>query len=632
MNKNFLDGIFRFNVKIAAADPAIKVITGDKDRIVGVTSKYTPASCKQATIMTPLAEAMLKMLDPQNIAVARTAETDDALVVEAILDDEPSIADGKSVPIVAFSYFNKETNKLLAMKYENKEDYLNKIPYDLSAENFPAYVVHLALWDKYCEDAEFESAWRFIKTEYNRDRCASKADQVRERCFIACDNVYRRLKSGDIEIDSDVPCDVFDNVGLMGKTFTPKYILAGEFKVLGLAEDAERVDVEESSLDNAEKNALYNGKYALEAVLTEQERENLPKIPPNIVVPRMLETVAKMVYHAGFRNILFHGPAGSGKSLLAFMLACMLGLPYGAMAMSAHMDLLELLGQLGPADKLTTDGAISSALIKKFNDLGGVTLSSVCEVLSLPTKADIDEDPTAVYRVVTGTMGHPKSKEEVVSLWADLVLSKANEVVAAMTESNGPQFRYMDTQFAHMIEFGGVFEIQEPNVLQPAVLVGLNQLLAEGCITLPNGRVVKRHPNFIIVFTTNTTYEGCRQMNQSLIDRMDIVKNIPAPDLDTVCNRAMVKTGFEDRTVAREMATVITDIVETMERTGVEDGACGPRSLIAWMKAVKMGMTPYDAFFWTVLDKTSFDPDARKVFEERLNNSSFRPARRKRGR
>lgn len=52
--------------------------------------------------------------------------------------------------------------------------------------------------------------------------------------------------------------------------------------------------------------------------------------------------------------------------------------------------------------------------------------------------------------------------------------------------------------------------------MQPGVLVGLNSLLEqEGSITLPTGEVIDRHPDTVIVITTNIDYEGCRGMNRA---------------------------------------------------------------------------------------------------------------------
>ena len=60
--------------------------------------------------------------------------------------------------------------------------------------------------------------------------------------------------------------------------------------------------------------------------------------------------------------------------------------------------------------------------------------------------------------------------------------------------------------------------------MQPGVLVGLNSMLEQsGSITLPTGEIINRHPDAVVVVTTNISYEGCRGLNQSVIDRMSPV-------------------------------------------------------------------------------------------------------------
>mgnify|MGYP000305581774 CR=1 FL=1 len=62
------------------------------------------------------------------------------------------------------------------------------------------------------------------------------------------------------------------------------------------------------------------------------------------------------------------------------------------------------------------------------------------------------------------------------------------------------------------------------------VLVGLNSLLEQGgSITLPTGEVIHRHPDAVVVVTTNVSYEGCRGVNQSVLDRMNLTQTLNCP-------------------------------------------------------------------------------------------------------
>ena len=91
---------------------------------------------------------------------------------------------------------------------------------------------------------------------------------------------------------------------------------------------------------------------------------------------------------------------------------------------------------------------------------------------------------------------------------------------------------YVETDFVKALKHGYLVEVQEPStIIQPGVLVGLNSLLEqEGSITLPTGEIIRRHPDTVVIVTTNVSYEGCRQMNQSVVDRMSLVKDINLPE------------------------------------------------------------------------------------------------------
>lgn len=83
----------------------------------------------------------------------------------------------------------------------------------------------------------------------------------------------------------------------------------------------------------------------------------------------------------------------------------------------------------------------------------------------------------------------------------------------ALMEDNasGQRFRYVETPLITAIRNGYVIEIQEPTVIaNPGVLVGLNALLDRcASVTLTTGEVIHRHPDTVVVVTTNNNYAGC---------------------------------------------------------------------------------------------------------------------------
>ena len=163
------------------------------------------------------------------------------------------------------------------------------------------------------------------------------------------------------------------------------------------------------------------------------------------------------------------------------------------------------------------------------------------------------------------------------------------------------------------IRYGYVLELQEPScIANPGVLVGLNSLL-DNCqtITLPTGERVHRHPDTVIVVTTNSDYAGCREVNQSVISRMDLIYDINTPDLSTMVKRVMNVTGCTDEQETAKMAGVVRDIAERCRQTMISDGSCGMRELKAWVLSTMITKDPYESALSTIIASASADPDNR---------------------
>ena len=149
-------------------------------------------------------------------------------------------------------------------------------------------------------------------------------------------------------------------------------------------------------------------------------------------------------------------------------------------------------------------------------------------------------------------------------------------------------------------------------IANPGVLVGLNALLDRcASITLVTGEVIHRHPDTVIVVTTNNNYAGCRDMNQSVISRMNLIIDMEDPDTYTLAERAMKVTGCTDKTTVTDMAEPLRDINERCRETMVNDGSCGVRELISWVQSYMVCGSILDSAKYTVLSSVSSDPDNR---------------------
>ncbi len=103
---------------------------------------------------------------------------------------------------------------------------------------------------------------------------------------------------------------------------------------------------------------------------------------------------------------------------------------------------------------------------------------------------------------------------------------------------------------------------------------------------MPNGEVIKRHPDTTIVVTTNNDYAGCKQMNQSVISRMNLVIDLEEPDEETLVQRVLGITGCTDKKTVRTMAQIIKAVSEYCSENLITDGCCGVRELISWCSPI----------------------------------------------
>src|SRR5699024_12860385 len=115
------------------------------------------------------------------------------------------------------------------------------------------------------------------------------------------------------------------------------------------------------------------------------------------------------------------------------------------------------------------------------------------------------------------------------------------------------------------------------------------------------GEVIRRHPDAVVVVTTNVSYEGCRGVNQSVLDRMKLTQDIELPAPEIMTQRAMSIIGCEDDVLVGRMVQVVTDMADYCRKNGISDGNCGMRSLIDWIMSTEIMGDPYSSALYTIV-------------------------------
>lgn len=522
--------------------------------------------------------------------------------------------------------------------------------YDKNTELIEQYVAHpsqrdgaaifFALMPFLMSDAEFDETFQ----EYYDQFIAGYPDMAKatESMAILCDNAYRRIKDDTCPAHINITVDKSGNLMRVSQgqldsgSFVPTSVTAGEFTIFAKTGPAviKKAGVVVEHTDFVGKYSLTPGR-----TLSALELSLIPKLPEWYIIPPEVVDICKHAQKTTgrpmqMRNFLLRGPAGTGKTMGAKAIAAGLGLPYMKYTCSANTEIFDFTGMIFPETDAVSTG--SSELDREreiLKSMGGISYANVAKLLRLPDLDDMDYDPAGVYQALTGVENLAATVQDCMSV----VLEKVTEKVQALSkraenrQSSGQNYTYVETDFVKALKHGYLVEVQEPStIIQPGVLVGLNSLLEqEGSITLPTGEIIRRHPDTVVIVTTNVSYEGCRQMNQSVVDRMSLVKDIELPEPEVMVQRAMAVTGCADEYLVSQMVQVVNDMADYCRKNSITDGACGMRSLIDWVISAEISGDPYLSAKYTVISKATADEEDREALITTILDPMFAPKRKR---
>ena len=532
--------------------------------------------------------------------------------------------------------YDSNTGTLLASVYDsNMETFEN---YTLNSSGRDGAAVMMALFPMLMQDDEFKENFEAYQDELNAGY--PHMDKATEYMALMCDNAYRRIKDDSCAAHIKVNVDKAGNLMRVSQThldsgsFTPTTVLAGEFKIFAQTGPAQIYSATET-IDHAD----FEGQYVLnKRTFSPQEAMLIPKLPEWYIIPKEVVDICK---HAKattgksmqMRNFLLRGPAGTGKTMGAKAIAAGLGLPYMKYTCSANTEIFDFVGMIFPDSEDSTGSAQLDAERETLMQMGGINYANVSKLMKLPDLDDMDYDPAGVYMALTGVENAAATSQDCMSIVLDRVTEKVRELSRTVEDksSSGQTYRYVETDFIKALKHGYVIEIQEPStIVQPGVLVGLNSLLEQsGSITLPTGEVIQRHPDAVVVVTTNTSYEGCRGMNQSVLDRMSLVRDVELPSPEVMAQRAMSVTGATDEYEVSKMVQVVNDLAEYCRKNSITDGSYGMRSLIDWIISSEITGDVYESALYTIISKATADELDREALISTVLEPIFAPKRHK---
>ena len=512
--------------------------------------------------------------------------------------------------------------------------------YTIKNDKMDGAAVIMAMIPTLLTDKEFEDTFDLFSKEYKLG--FPDIPKAAELAGLLCDNFYRRVKDETnpahvkVKIDSGGNLTRIATAHLDAKKFEPTSIHVGEFSIFTQTRAAPAY-----APAAATAHSDFIGKYQMDTARTLNafEQQMVPVLNPSYILPAEIVNVCKHAKKSTgkqtqMRNFLLRGPAGTGKTEGAKAIAAGLGLPYMKYTCSANTEIFDFIGQVFPeTDSVSTGDAVLDSERKTLKEMGGMTYENVSKLMNLPGLNDMDYDPAGVYQSLTGIEKADASSQDCMAVVLNMVTDKIQKLSNVKSENPnaGQTYTYIETDFIKALKHGYCVEIQEPStIMQPGVLVGLNSLLEqEGSITLPTGEIIKRHPDAVVIVTTNVDYEGCRGMNQSVLDRMNLIADIELPSPEIMAQRAISVTGAEDETQVSQMVKVVNDMADFCRKNNITDGSVGMRSLIDWIISAEITDDPYASALTTVVSRATSNEEDRESIITSVLEPMFAPKRKK---
>lgn len=580
-------------------DTVANNVRADIKSIYNKTRSGAKATLHSATLSAILAYMDIE-IDPTTAKGAVGTQRD------MIIAEYPSHRAGETHVTV----FNRKNGKFICSVLDSGGTSTN---YVLKDNGNSGAALFFALMPYLLENTEFSENYTTL-LKCKKDGY-SDMPTAEDAAFMLCDNVYRRIEGSSTLGDDGVKIAVQNNgniqpltaLNIKSNVYSPTSVLLGTFKILKAGASPVSVSVYTKPED-------FTGKYSLaERKFTAEETAQIPLIPGWYVIP---QEVVKICRHAQattassqpMRNFMMRGSAGTGKTEGAKAIAAGLGLPDVHLTCSANTEIYDLLGQMLPdMDSTESHSAVPA---------------------ELPTFDDIRFDPASAYEKLAGIYEEEITEEAVYGKLLEVIREKTMREMTPENEAkkdSHQRFKYVDTPLVQAMRNGWVVELQEPTVISnPGVLVGLNSLLDRcAAITLPTGEKIHRHPDTVVVITTNNDYAGCKNMNQSVISRMNLVIDMEEPDVETLTRRVMNITGCTDNSMVRKMAETLKEIAERCRETMITDGCCGVRELISWVQSYMICNDVMEAARYTVLASVSSDPENRQEIENTCLQPKF---------
>lgn len=377
----------------------------------------------------------------------------------------------------------------------------------------------------------------------------------------------------------DNPIAMWSESAMKGTVVARKDDEFSSFKLIG----SESQGASGAFIDGLALNDAY--KFGEAVYSCEPARLQKSYLPPKEIIEFLEDMKMTNENEKKMRTLLLRGDVGSGKSVGSVAIAAATGKPYVTLVGGPDTSSETTFGSFAPRTKKET-------------------------IKDIPTYEEMVYEPEESYKRLTGKELKNGENTDLGELFT-LSLQKAQDCVSEDT-----QFDFVYSDIILGLMNGWCVEVQEiDKITNPGVLTQLNNLIEFGYVKLPNGEVVYRHKDSILIFTMNLDCVASRPIDQSIISRCDEVIDLQTPSEDELVKRAMVRTGCQDKDLARALTHRMLKISEFCKEQGITDGSCGFRELISWLSVCMAGRSPEETIGRFIVQKaTSSKEDQASIY------------------
>lgn len=407
--------------------------------------------------------------------------------------------------------------------------------------------------------------------------------------FLCCDNLYRRVENVQDFNNEGIPLEKsqlgkngmeqLSKLAIVSELYAPNDAIKGKFQILGETKKAR-----EWTLKELKK--IYGQHWSF----PKDYEDRIPQFPGDMKVGEYAQDILSAIVESPFRKFMITGNAGTGKTTDAQMIAQILGVPYFALNCGPETDESTLVAGIYPNSR------------KKAEDH-----------MKFPSLQEFVADPMQVLEDVAYTRKEGISKSEAFRELLNAVYQSGYQKA-----KNEGDFVMQESEIIKGCRMPSVIEIMEASlIVEPGTLGKLNRLLDDSRkLDLLYGEVVERHPNAIIIITTNLNYVANREFDFSVVSRMNKVQHRKDLTEQQLAERAMFRTGCKDMEVLKQMAKVMKRLDAVVKEEFGKAGLCGYREYENWVYEYMRTQNLVKAAEDTVLSKLVSDEEDRNLLRQ----------------